>query len=211
MSSTSADLEAVLDTAADLVVHDGFDAVSFRAIANRLDVHESGLSRMFASLDELLVAMLNREYGSMDRVILDNVDRDPLGGLVSRIYRYTLSAVYERPLAQALYLTDRDGLNSLMRTSHSFSYVPNVGVRAGYVERMKRAGMVRPEVDAAMVSAVLSTFSAGLALAAPHSDLDLVVNGFCDMLARWVDEDVDETSAGKAAFFEYATSLAAGT
>jgi hypothetical protein len=58
-----------------------------------------------------------------------------------------------------------------------------------------------------MVSHMLTTFSAGLALTAPHEDLDVVVRGVTDILARAVDADVSDTSPGKQAFFEWATNL----
>ena len=58
-----------------------------------------------------------------------------------------------------------------------------------------------------MISSVLSVCSAGLALTAPHDDLDLVIRGISDLLARSVDADVADTEAGKRVFYEWATSL----
>lgn len=202
------DIEVVLDAASDLVTEDGFDAASLPRIAQRAGVTEEQIFTLFPALQDLFVSMLNREYGLMFRVIIDNIERDPRGGLVSSIYRYTLTAVYERPLARALYLMDRDGLNTIMRSAHGFSYVPQLGVRAAFIERMREAGMVREDVSAAHISAVLSAVSAGAALTAPHSDLDSVTEGLVFLLGRAVDADVTDTAPGKAAFIEYASSLA---
>jgi len=203
-------LDVLLDAAAHLVTEDGFDAVSLPSIATQARLTQDDVLRMYASLDQLLVAMLNREFSRMWRTILGDIDRDPRGGLLSHIYRYTLTSVYESPLAKALYLADRDGLNRIMRSSHGFSYAPELGVRASFIERMKEVGMVRPEVDAVRLSAVLSAVSAGAALTSPHGTrLDLVNEGLFALLATAVDADVDDTSPGKAAFIQYATSLAA--
>jgi hypothetical protein len=140
--------------------------------------------------------------------MVDDIERDPEGGKLSRIYYYTLSAVYERPLARTLYTSDRDAMNSIMRHANSFKYIPGVGIRADLIETMQRVGMVRRDVDAGTVSHMLTIFSAGLALTAPHDDIDRVVRGVTDLLAQVVDEEnVVDTTPGKAAFFDWALNL----
>jgi AcrR family transcriptional regulator len=162
----------------------------------------------FGSLENLLVAMLNREFTAMWTQLLDDIERDPRGGLLSRIFRYTLPAIYERPLVRALYLVDPDGLNTIMRATNGFSYVPQFNLRAEFIRRMQEVGMVRAEVNPNELSAVLTAVSAGTALTAPHEQLDDINAGLSALLARAVDADVDDTSAGKVAFVEYALSLA---
>jgi AcrR family transcriptional regulator len=200
--------DELLDAAAHLVVEDGFDAVSIPRIANEAHVSEDQVLAHFGSLEDLLVSMLNREFIALWTELLDDIERDPRGGLLSRIYRYTLPATYERPLVRALYLADRDGLNTIMRSTHGFSYVPQVGLRGEFIRRMQEVGMVRADVDADNLSAVMAAVSAGAALTAPHDQLDDVNEGLFELLVRAVDADVDDTSPGKAAFVEYALSLA---
>lgn len=200
--------DELLDAASHLVVEDGFDAVSIPQIAVKAAVSEDQVLAHFGSLEDLLVAMLNREFTMLWTDILDDIDRDPRGGLLSHIYRYTLTGIYESPLVRALYLADRDGLNTIMRSSYGFAHIPEFGMRAAFIERMKEVGMVRPEVDAERLSAVLAAVSAGAALTAPHSQLDLVNEGLFHLLGCAVDAEVDDTSAGKAAFVDYAMTLA---
>ncbi|HEV7742370.1 MAG TPA: hypothetical protein VGO65_08110 [Pseudolysinimonas sp.] len=203
------DIDDALDVAADAFVNDGFDAVSFRRIANRLQCDESDLEQLFSSIERLMVSMLNREYTGMFHAIVDDIERDPLGGRLSRIYRYILSAVYERPLARSLYLMDRDGLNRIMRATHGFAYIPQLAIRSEFIDRMKAAGAVRGDVDSQAISAVISAVSAGSALLSPMQDLSEVVDGLAQLLERGVDSEDADTTAGKAEFFKYATSLAA--
>ena len=73
---------------------------------------------------------------------------------------------------------------------------------------MQLAGMVREDVDPEWVTATISTLAAGLALTSPHDHLDDVMDGIAMMLDRSVDAQVDDTTAGKIVFSEYATSLA---
>jgi hypothetical protein len=115
--------------------------------------------------------------------------------------------VYERPLARTLFVIDRDALHQIMRNANGFVYLPNIGVRADLIENLQNAGMVRPDVDARMVSSVLSVCSAGLAITAPHDDLDTTIRAIADLLHRAVDADVADTSKGKSAFYAWATSL----
>lgn len=203
------DRNELLDAASHLVVEDGFDAVSISQIAVQAGVSQGEVLAQFGSLEDLLVAMLNRELTKLGTDIVDDIERDPRGGLLSHIYRYLLIGIYESPLMRALYLADRDGLNTIIRSSHGFAYIPDFGVRAAFIERMKDVGMVRPEVDAHRLSAVVSAVSAGAALTSPHSQLDLVNEGLFDLLLGAVDADVDDTSRGKAVFVEYAMSLGA--
>ncbi|MEO8262315.1 MAG: TetR/AcrR family transcriptional regulator [Pseudolysinimonas sp.] len=201
------DIDEVLDAASDMFVNDGFDAMSLRSIAGHLDIDESELTNLFESMESLLVGMLNREYTGMFHAIVDDIERDPLGGRMSRIYRYVLSAVYERPLARSLYLMDRDGLHRIMRATHGFAYIPQLSVRSDFIDRMKVAGAVRNDIDSAAVSAVIAAVSAGTALLAPDQPLSDVVDGLAVLLERGVDTDTTDTSRGKAEFFAYASSL----
>lgn len=208
MPAPPIDVERILDAAAELLMSGGYDAVTLPAIARTAGLHERDVSALFETPAEALVAMLNREFAAMYASIVDHIERDPRGGMLSRIYLYILSAIYERPLAKTLFVIDRDALNRIMRSSHSFRYVPQVGIRGEMIQRLQEAGMVRRDVDATMVSSVLSVCSAGLALTAPHDDLDTVVRGISDLLSRGVDAPgVDDTTPGKLVFYDWATSL----
>ncbi|MDQ1545675.1 MAG: hypothetical protein QOH69_579 [Actinomycetota bacterium] len=209
MTTDLPDSAHVLDVASDIVSAGGFDSLSLESLANALGFPAGELRDRFGGLEPILVLMLNREFTGIYMTMVDDIERDPAGGLLSRIYFYTLSAVYERPLARMLYTVDREAMNSIMRNANSYGYIPGVGIRADLIETMQRIGMVRRDVDAGTVSHMLTIFSAGLALTAPHEDLDRIVRGVTDLLAQVVDEEgVTDTSPGKAAFFEWAVSLA---
>lgn len=201
------DVTVALDAAADILINDGYAAVTLGSIAARAGVSEDLVRESFPTANDVMVAMLNREFQGMYGNIVQNIERDPRGGLLSRMYTYILSSVYERPLAKALFVIDREALNSIMRNSTSFAYTPNIGIRSELIEGLQNAGMVRDDVDSRMISSVLSICSAGLALTAPHDDLDTIIAGLATLLARGVDADVDDTSPGKAVFYEWATSL----
>lgn len=204
------DVDVVLEAASAIVLSDGFESADLRAIAARAGITDEQLLELFPSAGQLFVALLNREYAGMFRVIVDHMDRDPLGGRLSRIYRHTLGAVHERPLARLLYLTDPVALNTIMREAYGFDYMPQLGVRAEFIDTMKEAGMVRHDVDSASLSALITAVSAGAALTAPHEQLDHLIVGLATVLERSADTDAVDTAPGKTAFIEYATGLTRG-
>ncbi|MFC5501057.1 TetR/AcrR family transcriptional regulator [Lysinimonas soli] len=203
--ASPSDVDRVLDTASAIVLDDGFESASMREIAARARITEGELLQLFASPGELFVGLVNREYRGIFRAVIDHIERDPQGGKLSRIYRHTIGAVHERPLARALYLTDPSALNSIMRGAYGFDFMPRLGIGDGFIDRMKKVGMVRHDVDSPSLSAVITTVAAGTALTAPHEELDQLVNGLVMLLERSVDTDAVDTGPGKAAFIEYAT------
>lgn len=207
MPAPPTDVDRIVTAAADVLMAEGYDAVTIPAIAARAGLSQAEVVELFESPGDALVAMLNREFTAMYASIVDHIERDPRGGLLSRIYLYILAGIYERPLSKTLFVIDRDALNRIMRHSHSFRYVPQVGIRGEMIERLQAAGMVRRDIDASMVSSVLSVCSAGLALTAPHDDLDTIIRGISDLLARGVDANVEDTTPGKRVFYDWATSL----
>jgi AcrR family transcriptional regulator len=202
------DVDTVLDVAAQIVLNDGFGAANLREIAARAQVSEDQLLELFSSPGQLFVSMLNREYRNVFHRIVDHMDRDPRGGLLSHIYRHTIGAIHESPLARSLYLTDPSALNTIMREAYGFDYMPELGVRAEFIDMMKDAGMVRHDIDSHSLSSVISALSAGASLLAPHEELDHLIDGLALLLARGADMDVTDTSPGKRAFLEYAAGLA---
>jgi AcrR family transcriptional regulator len=202
------DSARLLDVASDIVVRGGFETLTLESLADAAGVSHAEVYRSFENIEEALVLMLNREFTGIYVSMVDHIERDPDGGRLSRIYYYTLAGVYERPLARVLYTIDRDAMNRIMRNANGYRYVPGVGLRADLIESMQRVGMVRRDVDAGTVSHMLTIFSAGLALTAPHEDIDRIVRGVTDLLAQLIDEaDVVDTRPGKAAFFDWALNL----
>jgi AcrR family transcriptional regulator len=195
-----------LDAASDLLVNDGVAAVSLRTVAKHASVDLADLEELFSTSQQLVTDVVNREYAALFALIVDHVDRDPLGGLLSHIYRQMLSAVKQRPLSDALFQQATDVMSSILGEKHGHPQVSQLPITVQFVDQMKSAGMIRADVDSSAVAAVLSTVSAGTAVASPAVDLEAMADGLTMMLERGVDADVVETSAGKALFLSYIES-----
>ena len=202
-----AQLDEVLTTAEQVFLEKGIVADFTPQVADRSHVSLDTLSSLYSAPLDLPVAMLNREFTRMYQGILANIERDPRGGLLSRMYTYVFTEVYERPVARTLYMIDRNALHDLMVHQHAKNYVPSGDIQVELVQTLQDAGMVRPEVEPELVSSAITVMSGGLALTAPHENLGEIVDSLMSMLGFAFDSDVEDTTAGKKAFYAWATSL----
>ncbi|MFW8745513.1 hypothetical protein, partial [Mesorhizobium japonicum] len=135
------------------------------------------------------------------RTAADQLERDPAGGLLSRIFRYSLGATHERPLARALYLQNPESLNRIVRSTHGTGFFPRLSPDIEFLRVMRAVGMIRTDVDLGDLAAFLGAYMAGAAISTAESP-DAVVSGIVLLLERGVDADVDDTEPGKRAFFD---------
>ena len=204
-------VDSVLDAAESVFLDQGFDGVSLDGVAEKSGIPHQELATLYPSELDLLVAVMNREFMTMYRGIVSDVERDPRGGLLSKIYTYTLTQVYERPVARTLFMIDRSALHSLMRHQHASMYVPSVEIRRELIEDLQKVGMVRPDCDPGVVSEAITVISGGLAITAPHSRLDEIVQSLMEMFGRKYDAEVEDTSPGKKVFYAWASRLDSGS
>lgn len=208
MSLTSSVTERILNATADIMTNDGADQVSLRRVSAHARVDFDAVVSAFSTTEELLGRVIDREYSALHSNVIDNIERDPDGGLLSRICLYSLTAIYERPLSRALYLDDSNVLRSVTLSASAYGNDPAFAIRSDFVHRMQELGMVRDDVSAKSTAGTLTALSVGLAVTAPHKDLGAVSQGVCMMLSRAVDANVSDTRPGKILFREYAAALA---
>lgn len=195
--------DRILDAASDIIVNDGVSAVTTRAIASRAALDEAEIEEHYPTHEELLRDLLNREFDGINRMIADNVERHAAGGLLSRIYRYSMGAIHERPLARALYLQDPVSLNHIIRATHDTEFFPSVGADPRFLETLQSAGTIRSDVDIDELTSFLSACMAGVSLLAADGDADGVAATLTLLLERGVDADVADTEPGKRAVLEF--------
>src|SRR5690606_28958286 len=96
----------LLDATAAIVVERGFDGVRMDAVALRAGVAKGVPYGRFASKDELLRAMIDRELVLAMRRSAELVAADPEGGRLSRIWVHAVAALHSRPALLRLYSGD---------------------------------------------------------------------------------------------------------
>ena len=194
--------DRILDAASDIVINDGAAAASTRAIAHNAGIDPAEVEEVYANHEHLLMDLLNREYDGVRRIVADNIERDPMGGLLSRIYHYSLGAAHERPLTRALYLQDRESLSQIIRATHDTEFFPRIGADRPFLARLQEVGMIRADVDVDDLGAFLSAYMAGAAITAPNTDINSTTAALVLLLERGVDADVTDTEPGKRAMYE---------
>jgi AcrR family transcriptional regulator len=210
MTDVASDYPAIIDTlirsTEQIFLNQGFDKTTLESIATHSGQPLEVVRDIYPDRLDALVAMLNTEFSAMYAGIANNVDRDPLGGFLSRIYTYVFCEVYERPVSRVLFTVDRYALRDLM--SHRFGqiYAPSVEIRQELVDGLYVAGMLRPEVDTKIVSQAIGVISGGLAITSPHENLDELVSSVM-MWSTQLDADVEDTSPGKEVFHRWVARL----
>ena len=66
-------VKAILDAAAELIVREGVDSLSTRAIADRAGVAVASLYQYFAHKDEIVLALVEQDTAEMDERVLEAV------------------------------------------------------------------------------------------------------------------------------------------
>lgn len=210
MRRSQVSTQQILDAAAELISRRGFDHVTTEEIATAAGVAKGVLYLRFASKDALLDALLDREFANAVRVVVDLVDRDPRGGLLSRLYLHSLRAVEASPVLRTFY-GDANGesrvVARLVRQRSASRYPTRALVGADFFNDLHRVGMIRADVDPTTLARLLSVWSIGLAASGPHDDVDTLIVGIGDLVARAVDADVTDSTPGKRAFTEFARTL----
>lgn len=189
----------------------GIDETTFGSVSKLSGVPVSDIRRLYPTTMDLVVAMLNREFRAMYAGIISNIERDPRGGLLSRSYTYIFNEVYERPVARALFLVERNALHEIMRHEHGQMYVPSLAVQEKLVVGLKKAGMITPDADPGIIAQEIGVISGGLAITAPHHNLGELVTELMTLVGERYDADVSDTTPGKAVFYSWATGLDTAT
>ncbi|WP_167051452.1 hypothetical protein [Salinibacterium sp. ZJ77] len=207
MDSTTPLAPRILDAAEAIVIGDGLDALGYGTLSERLGVARESIRATYPVFEQLLGSVLARMTASLAHVVVDNVERDPRGGLPSRIYGYALSAIYETPLARALYFTDPQALARTMRTLDGVGAVPDLSISPALLPDLQTAGMARADIDASSVSAVLQAIGAGVSMTSSEQRLSDISAGLRTLLERAVDADPEDTAPGKEIAYRYAARV----
>ncbi len=98
--------ERILDAAARLIAHYGYDKTTVSDIANEARVSKGAVYLHWESKDALFEALLLREAKRLMADLQARVDADPEGGTVPRLYHHGLQALLANPFMKALYTRD---------------------------------------------------------------------------------------------------------
>ena len=208
-TDTKAREQRILDAAANLFAHYGYDKTAVSDIARDAGVSQGTIYLHFASKDDLLEALFVREMKAYAERWHARVQADPDGGTIAGMYKNSLHALNETPFMLALFKRDRRVFGNYLRKPDNFlqRFQAERGgsTRAEFIQLMQDAGAVRPELDPQVVAHIMNILAFGLVGMddivddADTPSLNDLIDGIADFMDRaLVPPDGGNREAGKA-------------
>ncbi len=196
--------QRILDTAAGLFVHYGYDKTTVADIARDSGISKGAVYLHFESKDALFEALLRREMLAHNHAWLARVDADPEGGTIGALFKHSLYALEASPFMAALFMQDDRVLGSYLRKPGGL-FTHRKPTRHLFVEQMQRVGAIRAELDPKVHGHILDMLAFSLvAIGQIRAVEDMppsepLIEAIGDMLQRALaPEDGGDSDAGKA-------------
>ena len=199
-----------MDAAARLFTRHGYDKTTVEEIAREAGISKGAIYLHFRGKETLFEALLAREMVSYSEAWLERLEADPDGGTLGGMYRNILGAMHSSELMTAIFRQDQRIMGSyLKKPGNLFETSEARTLRAGFVERLQEAGVVRGDADPAVVSHLLDVIGYGLVRIGDVRDpaefprLEDVLAGLGDLLDRALaPEGGADSEGGKAVMRE---------
>lgn len=197
--------QRILDAAAQLIIHYGYDKTNVSDIAAAAGISKGAVYLHFTSKDELFEALLYREVIKYSESWLAHIEAEPQGGTIGGIYKAVLYAINHNPFIRAIVKQDpRIFGNYLRKPKNLFSADAAPALRVEFLQAMQAAGAIRRDVDPQVMSHIMDMFSYGLVglptikSAQQIPPFDAVMDAIAEMMDRMLTPtEGDPGTAGK--------------
>lgn len=198
--------QQILDAAATVIIRHGYDKTTMKDIAQEAGASRRTIYLHFKGKDELFEALLFREYMRYSQTWLEYLEADPRGGTLGGCYRALFHAVNSHPLIAALMRQDRLVIGNYLRKRDNLFAQMESGVNTPeFFQALQAAGVVRRDIDAAVISHIIEMLSYGQLTIGDFKPLsqfpeyDEVMEALADIIDRaLLPEDGGNSDAGKA-------------
>lgn len=207
MVRPSVDTRVILDAAADLAADIGLDKATMATIAARAGVAKGVLYLRFSSKDDLIATVVDREIIRATQHTAHLVEDDPRGGMLSRQFVHSATALSSRPALLRLYRDEPQHLARLSQRTDGARQRSRELLGTDFIRALQKEGMVTRSLDAEALATNLSLWSQSLATRALGADVESLIHNMGEILARAADTDAVDTSPGKRCFAEFAEAL----
>lgn len=206
--------QRLLDAAARLIAHYGYDKTTVGDIAHEAGVSKGAVYLHWSSKEALFEALLLREMQEFTTLWLELVEADPDGGKLHALYLHSLAVIERRPLLKALMTRDKRVIGDFLRHQSAGLFSRRNAMSQEFVRLMQSAGVVRADVDPRQVAYVLSCIRAGMIfveeLMPPEEipPLEDAIAGLADFIERaFAPEGGGDSEAGKQVIRSLARAL----
>lgn len=195
----------ILDAAANLFTHYGYDKTTVSDIAQEAGVSKGAIYLHFESKDDLFEALLMREIQKYTENLLALIEADPHGGTMAGVYKNTLYALNQSPFMSVIFKQDKHVLGNYVRKPGSlFQDRKNQSMRHEFLKMMQDAGAVRQDIDPQVTAHIMNMLAYGLVSMdeVMHPDdippMDDIIEAIADIMDRALTpQDGGNSEAGK--------------
>ena len=146
----------ILDAAADLFAHYGYDKTTMDDIARAAHVSKGAIYLHFRSKDDLFDALMLRETDVLQDTTMARLEADGGQLTIFSLYRHSIQAALERPLIRAMMTSNRRVLGDFMeRIKRQPQYEDAMAFRGEFVRQLQQAGVIRADADPEVLAALL--------------------------------------------------------
>lgn len=195
----------ILDAAADLFVHFGYDKTTVSDIAKAAGVSKGAIYLHYDSKDALFEGLLIRETMTYQEHWLDLIGADPKGGTIGSMYKNVLYALNSSRFMAAMFKQDSRILGSYLRKPDNLFRKQDQSTRFTFVKMMQDAGAMRPDFDPKIVAHIMDMLAYGLVAMDEIKDkslippLDQLIEGIAELMDRALTpQDGGDNEEGKA-------------
>lgn len=153
--------QRILDAAARLITHYGYDRTAMQDIATAAGISKGALYLHYAGREQLFDALFLRELYRYSEEWLRRLQTDPQPGAFSRIYRTSLYAMRTSPLLLALFRHDRQLLGDYLRRQQAL-IAAKTPATTRLLTMMQESGIIRRDVEPAVIAHIMNMFGYAL-------------------------------------------------
>lgn len=195
----------ILNAAAELFIHYGYDKTTVSDIAREAGVSKGAIYLHFESKDGLFEALLVREMTTYAEKWIELLEADPKGGTLGGMYKNSLYALSSSAFMAAMLKQDSRVLGSYLRKPNNFfRRQQEQGSRFVFVKMMQDAGAVRAELDPQVTAHIMDMLAYGLvSMGDIKAKEDIpptaaIIEGIADIMDRALTPaDGGDSEAGK--------------
>jgi len=184
-------VEAILNTAAKIIIRRGYNKMTMSDIADEVGLSRGLIYLHFKSKDEVLEALIGREMLHYGELWLQHIETDPNGGTVASVYRSVIYALNHSPLMGAIVKRDEKTFGKYLRKQGNiFQSMQSPSLTRDFLQALQDAGAVRKEVNVGAMAYLLDAISASLVdvteppVGVTVPDYDEIMATVVDMLER---------------------------
>jgi TetR/AcrR family acrAB operon transcriptional repressor len=154
--------DRILDAAARLIEHYGYDKTTVSDIAAEAGVSKGAIYLHWKSKDELFEALLLRESARVLEEMIQHIEAHPDGGTIFALFQYGIISIVNNPLMHALATRDARVLGDWARRSANSPMMNEGGMfRRELVRQLQAANVIRSDLDGDVISYILALIRYG--------------------------------------------------